>query len=506
MVSSQGLLRDNFLPSIFTLANIALLLLFLPIVVLPSSLEYGVLCPGMSLTPNTFLESANGLAKLELTSGGALQVVILPSGTVYPITSGGTPVTGASSCVFTAAGVFTCIGSSPAFSTSADANYAPTSVLVIRDDGNVVQYSAYPQNGQYQQIFWASGTNYGSAAYNIDVRNFLYVCFNPIIQITTNGPYTAGTSKLLDVVVPLYAETTPLILDRTSASQYFNRAGSFQTITGIDSANIRGVATSYNAGFVYLITNYIWKYTSGSWAQAYDAVPRKYCAISTSLNGAYVTVGILNGPLLYSSNSAANFQIAYKTPGVWTSITTANQPYVYAADITKGVLVSNTNGNPLSFQQTTLWGSSLEIYSLCTDESGAYAYAGGKKIWKTTDYGATWNEITDSNNAGITAIVASHWKLACSFDENIGRIYAAIRPTTSLGVDTTGNWGVSGFNSPIYGSIDFGFTWRVIWPVQPGYGYDIATNKDGTYLYGIYRTLGSYYYWTIGDSVPPVPT
>jgi hypothetical protein len=312
--------------------------------------------------------------------------------------------------------------------------------------------------------------------------------FNPSTRIPTAVPTTRAPT-LHPVTVPP-STTRPSATPPTSTSaptvvQHWSSCGSPQEYwTSVASnsggqflvASYRGSDTNQNRlGGVYVSTN-----GCGSWEPT-TAAPLNWYRVWSSSSGQNIVAAVDDGFLYYSNNAGTNWQQGLCAPNTtWNAIKCSSSSGQYCvatvADQSTTPFYSNNFG-------VTWFASSLPLSTnywsdVAISSTGAVAYATidfyrSNQIYKSTDYGATWQPLTVVKNSwysvtcdstGQYAVAASDHGLFYSF--NYGRNWTLANGTTygtwfGLTSDSSGQYVavIEGGENSIYLSEDYGVSW-----------------------------------------------
>ena len=294
-------------------------------------------------------------------------------------------------------------------------NYGVTWIQTnnIQNTWNNVSISA---SGQYivatisnSNIIYYSN-NYGSTnswktRYFISSANGI-----PTIAMSASGQYrtivTSGTMGP-DVSGNMYYSTNYGI----SWIQVTNSLGQWQSVAVSSSGQYQVAVCPING--IYVSTNY-----GVTWSQT-NNIQNTWNNVVISASGQYIVVTISNSNIIYYSNN-------YGSSNSWNTLS----------------FISTANGIP-----TIAMSASGQYRTIVT--SGTIGPGVSGNMYYSTNYGVTWNQVTNSTGSWSSVAVSASGQYQTSV-VNGGNIYRSVIPITNLTVDgsvTAGSVTAGSFNA-----------------------------------------------------------
>jgi len=234
--------------------------------------------------------------------------------------------------------------------------------------------------------------------------------------------------------------------------------------------------------------------------------------VAASQDGTKVWVAGANGRIYYSNNSGSSFTLKYNYDGY------SSFEYIATDSTGTKLVAARCVGSPVTLLTTSDSGSSWQTFPApVSNQCGYYGIAlsgNGNQIfvaryngyiYKTSDSGATWTQLTGAGSRywkgfalspdGNTIVASANNDFAY-YSTNGGSTWTkASGPISSYwqtaALDPTGRvMAVASANGEIYVSVDFGATWNeVTLGISRQYWYSSSISSDAKYLF-----LGTYGY------------
>ena len=189
---------------------------------------------------------------------------------------------------------------------------------------------------------------------------------------------------------------------------------------------------------------------------------------------------------------------------------TKDSSYIFAVFMGAGVMRSSDGGDTWEYANQGLLGYTIAIAS---GPDGALYVADADGVYKSTDFGQTWEKIFDIQNAKVIAIKPSGeifvgiWGGGVYRSTDGGRTWQAVnngltdKDVTSMVINSKGDIFVGTYRFGVFKSTDNGDSWhQIISGLGDTYITGLAVNSEddifaGTYIAGVYRLASNASRW-----------
>ena len=170
---------------------------------------------------------------------------------------------------------------------------------------------------------------------------------------------------------------------------------SWTSSPGPNAGNVINVVASSDGEIVYMVEEYSYfVYRSADYGDTFTQLtnaPVGSYRVACSSNGVYVFIYTNTGSIYVSSDSGANFTENYT--GLvnlgYSIICSATGQYVYSCTDANPTTVAISNNYGASFTTSSFDGY---VNRIICDQTGQYLFASGNDgVYRSVDYGATWN-------------------------------------------------------------------------------------------------------------------
>ena len=147
---------------------------------------------------------------------------------------------------------------------------------------------------------------------------------------------------------------------------------------------------------IYVSSNYGASFTKKS------TVSRSYIAIAVSGTGQYQVCAVQNGQLYFSTDYGNSWNVLPNSiTANWISIAISNNGQYILGGLTSGITYRSSDFGAsfsIAFNNTQTWWSSK------ISKSGKNQYLGATYLYRSTDYGVTWSQVSYFTGTSIRGI------------------------------------------------------------------------------------------------------